>query len=60
MFSVCEIFCPICQKEMDWMNGYGKDLKCCGKKCSVEFEWRRTLAIMGKEYYPDPRQPEEK
>ncbi len=26
----------------------------CGRACYREFNWRTTLSIMGKEYYPDP------
>ncbi len=55
MFSRCEFYCPVCRQQFDWMRGYGKDIRCCGRECHVEAEWRRTLAILGKEYYHDPR-----
>ena len=51
----CRLYCPVCRSEMDWHKGYGREIRCCGKECHDEAEWRRTLSIMGKEYYPDPR-----
>ena len=54
MMSVCKVYCPICKWEMDWMRGYGRECRCCSKECHTEFEWRRTLAIMGKPYEPQP------
>lgn len=30
----------------------------CSKECNDEFHWRETLSIMGKEYYPDPKENE--
>ncbi len=49
-----ELFCPVCRQPFDWMRGYGRDIRCCGKTCHDEAEWRRTLAILGKSYYPQP------
>jgi hypothetical protein len=49
-------FCQACGREMNapltgrWHN------RTCSGRCFYEFEWRRTLSIMGKEYYPDPRE----
>lgn len=54
MFSTCEVRCCICGQPMDWMKRYGREDCSCGPSCHREFEWRRTLAIMGKAYYPDP------
>ncbi len=51
----CLIHCPICKSQFDYMRGYGRDCRCCGKECHDEFNWRETLAILGKEYYFDPR-----
>jgi hypothetical protein len=59
MFSQCKLFCPVCKAEFDWMKKYGREIGCCGKACHDEAEWRYTLAIMGKEYYPDPRKKDE-
>lgn len=50
----CEIYCPICKETMNYIHGYGYKLACCSKKCYLEFDWRLTLSILGKEYYPDP------
>lgn len=55
MFTRCEIKCCICGGSMDWMRGYGRDQRCCGRECHQEFDWRRTLASLGKDYYPDPK-----
>lgn len=51
----CKVFCSICRTEMNWMTRYGREGTCCDKECHDEFEWRRTLAILGKPYYRDPR-----
>jgi hypothetical protein len=48
----CELYCPVCRQPFDWLRGYGRDIRCCCKSCHDEAEWRRTLAIMGKAYYP--------
>lgn len=51
MFSYMKVRCPICCKELDGMRGRGRDnINCCGKECYQEWEWRKTLAIMGEEY----------
>lgn len=52
MFSYLKVLCPICGNNMDWLKGYGREARCCSKMCHDEFEWRRTLAIMGKQYEP--------
>ncbi len=46
----CLLFCPVCRNEYDWHKGYGRDIRCCGKDCHDEAEWRRTLSILGEEY----------
>ncbi len=51
MFAYMKVHCPICQSEMDGMKAYGRESRCCGKDCHEEWEWRRTLAIMGKKYF---------
>lgn len=55
MFAYMKVHCPICCCEMDGMKAYGRESHCCGPTCHNEWEWRRTLAIMGKPYKPDPR-----
>jgi hypothetical protein len=54
-FSYMKVLCPICGSEMDGMQPYGRQAHCCGRECYQEWEWRQTLAIMGKPYEPDPR-----
>ena len=51
MFSKMKVHCPICCVEMDGMKGYGREAKCCGRECYLEWQWREALAIMGKEYH---------
>ena len=50
--SRCEVFCAICRTLFDWQKRYGREGCCCCKRCNDEFEWRRTLSILDKEYYP--------
>lgn len=58
MLSMQPVICPACGKKgetnFNGLGSYGNYL-CCGKKCHKEMEWRRTLAILGKPYRPDPR-----
>lgn len=55
VFSVCDVKCCVCGRAMDWMRRYGREGCSCSRACHQEFEWRRTLAILGKAYYPDPK-----
>lgn len=57
MYSYMKVYCPICREPFNGMEGYGRidATRCCNKECYQEWEWRKTLAILGKEYYPDPR-----
>lgn len=55
MSTYMKVHCPICRNEFDGMRPYGREWPCCSKECHDEAEWRRTLAIMNKAYYPDPR-----
>ena len=57
-FSKMLVYCPICRGEMDGMRGYGREANCCGKECYKEWEWRKTLGILGKEYYKRPEKDE--
>lgn len=54
MFSRMAVHCPICCGHMDGMKGYGRNARCCDKECYEEWNWRETLAIMGKPYTPRP------
>jgi hypothetical protein len=48
-----KVKCCICGADIDGMRGYGQS-RVCDQECSDEMEWRKTLAIMGKKYYPKP------
>lgn len=48
-----ELYCPVCRNLFNWWRGYGREIRCCCKECHEEADWRRTLAILGKEYYPE-------
>ncbi|KKM88913.1 hypothetical protein LCGC14_1253970 [marine sediment metagenome] len=54
LFSKQELYCQICGIlfETDFMSYDGI---VCGKECGQERHWRRTLSILGKDYYPDSR-----
>lgn len=54
VFGYMRVHCPICKAEMDGMNGYGREARCCDRECYEEWEWRRTFAITKKPYYPRP------
>jgi hypothetical protein len=59
-FTKLLCYCPICKKEMDyWSGAYGRTQRCCSKDCYEEFEWRNTLAIRGREYYPRKSPPKQ-
>jgi len=50
LFSKQRVFCNICgdEVETDFRNYDGR---VCSLDCYKELEWRKTLSIMGKEYY---------
>lgn len=52
MSSYMKVHCPICKGEINGMTAYGRESRCCDKECHEEWEWRRAIAIMGKQYYP--------
>lgn len=54
MVTYMKVHCPICRNEMDGMKGYGRNANCCCRQCYEEWEWRKTLAIMGKQYHQKP------
>lgn len=58
LFSEQELICCICgTKYMASVNRtwHGFDEATCRAQCFYEKKWRKTLSIMGKPYYPDPR-----
>jgi len=46
--------CQICQKEIVWTMSTRYDGRVCSLECYRELDWRRTLMILKKDYYPDP------
>lgn len=52
IFGYMKVYCPICKVECNGMKTYGKESHTCSKECHEEWEWRKTLAILNKEYYP--------
>lgn len=58
LYSEQDLICCICgvkYKATVNRTWHGFDQATCGSKCFYEKQWRETLSIMGKEYYPDPR-----
>lgn len=53
-FSYMKVHCPICKSECDGMKTVGRESHCCDRECHREWEWRRALAIMGEQWYPQP------
>jgi hypothetical protein len=51
MFKKQKIICCICglefNSDFNYCGGY-----VCSPECKDEYEWRKTLYIMGKEYEP--------
>jgi hypothetical protein len=56
MYSKQVIYCNACGKRMveELPRVKGRAFKCCSMQCLIEMEWRETLSILGKEYYPKP------
>jgi hypothetical protein len=56
LFSPQKWFCTVCGKEQFSQLTGNKFVGAvtCSPACYREFKWRETLAILGKEYYPDP------
>lgn len=59
LYSKQKFFCNCCGKELfvtccDLLGGKYLGYKVCSMECVREIQWRDTLSIMNKEYYPDP------
>jgi len=59
-----ELFCCVCGVKFECsvgstVKGYFQQA-CCTRECLQEKDWRYTLSVLGKAYYPDPRTKEEK
>lgn len=47
-------FCCICGKPGKFaLHDY--TIPCCSDTCRQEYQWRKTLFLSGREYYPFPR-----
>lgn len=54
LFAPTKLFCCICGKEWKASAGYCEgnfDQGTCSSFCHREKHWRKTLSILGKEYY---------
>lgn len=47
---LCNVFCCICKKDMDYNNRYGRFGVCCSKICYKELQWRDTLSLLNLPY----------
>ena len=54
IFSEQEVYCQGCGKKFK-TNFQKFGGRVCSMECSQELGWKRTLSILGKEYYPDPK-----
>ncbi len=58
MFRNQPLFCSNCGKSFDGPisrgNSIGSNWIYCGMPCYRELEWKNTLYILGKKYYPRP------
>lgn len=59
LFSKQQVHCNICGKPFE-TQFMPYDGRFCGQECCDEYNWRKTLAIMGKTYYPRDSKPEKK
>lgn len=57
IFSNQKWFCICCGKELfsPFVHAMGRKYKVCSYECLREMDWRETLCIMGKDYYPQPK-----
>lgn len=53
MFSKQEVYCISCGKKFETNFQIYHGIV-CGYPCFKELEWKKTLSILGKEYYQDP------
>lgn len=60
-YSKQVIYCNACGKRMEDKipKVIGRTFRCCSPECLREMEWRETLSILGKEYYPKPSSNQE-
>jgi hypothetical protein len=56
LFSKQRYICCMCGVETEGTcneNRFKRGV--CGPACFAEKEWRSTLSLLGKDYYPDPK-----
>jgi len=51
MFTKQKVFCNNCGKEFEANFQSYKGIV-CSKECFEDLDWKKTLSILGKEYYP--------
>lgn len=55
LYSEQSVYCPVCGKaHKNIIAGKNTFTLCCSTDCWRELEWRTTLSIMGRDYYPRP------
>lgn len=59
LYSKQKVFCQACGKEFE-TTFQSWDGRVCCKECFKELEWRKILSILGKQYYPNSNESEEK
>ncbi|MFW9878243.1 MAG: hypothetical protein ACFFG0_34615 [Candidatus Thorarchaeota archaeon] len=62
MFTKQTMYCNCCGTKMFVVpsKAVGREYRCCSLECANEMDWRWTLSILGKEYYPRPEEENEK
>lgn len=53
-------YCNACGSRQDspTPSAMGRHWKVCSMECVREMNWRETLSIMNKPYYPQPTKPD--
>ena len=57
LFSNQQVHCNVCGKPFETQFRL-YDGRFCSQECCDEYNWRKTLSIMGKAYYPRDSKPE--
>lgn len=54
LFSKQIWYCNACGRQQTEApsKAVGRTSKCCSIECHREMEWRETLSVLGKDYYP--------
>ncbi len=51
IFKAQPMYCCICGKQITFSFNY-QGIPLCDSKCYDEYQWRKTLYIMGEQYHP--------